>query len=80
MIRSRHAATIGPVVLEMIGDGPVSGEELRNSLAGIGHVLSGPQFYAMMAHLEDDGKVNGFYEEFEIDGIPLKRRCYTRNW
>lgn len=63
-------------ILRLLAPGERSGRELRQLLAAQGIRLSAPAFYAMMAHMEDDGLVTGWYEEKVVEGVAIRERRY----
>jgi hypothetical protein len=64
------------VALEHLRDGERSGRDLRADFAGLGDQMTGPQFYRMMAGLEDAGLVAGWYEPTVIDGSSIEGRRF----
>jgi DNA-binding PadR family transcriptional regulator len=64
------------LVLMILLDGEKSGREVREELAEHGVKKSGPAFYQIMARLEDDKYVKGWYVEKVIDGQRIKERRY----
>lgn len=53
-----------------------SGREIRKELAAQGAKKTGPAFYQLMARLEDDHMVKGWYDQKVIDGQIIKERRY----
>lgn len=64
------------VALEHLRDGERSGRDLRADFVGLGDKMTGPEFYRMMAELEDAGLVAGWYELTVIDGSSIQGRHY----
>ena len=62
------------VSLLMKGDAP--GRAIRDSLKREGVRQSGPAFYQMMAALEDNGIVQGHYEQQIVDAQIIRERHY----
>jgi DNA-binding PadR family transcriptional regulator len=52
------------------------GRAIREALAGYGVRRSGPAFYQLMARLERDGLVEGWYEQIAVDGHAVMERHY----
>lgn len=63
-------------VLSCLGSGEMSGRELRAALKMEGIRRSGPGFYQLMARLEDAKWVEGWHNEFELYGQPVRERRY----
>jgi hypothetical protein len=89
VIRSHRDAALNQVVDDLAGvtlrqvvalgrlrDGERSGRDLRADFAGLGDEMTGPQFYRMMAELEDAGLVEGWYEPMVVDGLLIQGRRY----
>ncbi len=55
----------------------ISGRDLRAWLATNRVKSSGPQFYQMMARLEDSGYVEGWYAQKEIEHQIVNERRYS---
>jgi len=56
---------------------PVSGKELRTKLNEVfGIKKSGPGFYQLMARLEENKLVTGWYKQEVIDGQIIRERTY----
>lgn len=64
------------LVLGTLLDGEESGQGVRTLLAKHGVKKSGPAFYQLMARMEDDGLVKGRYDQFVLEGQPIKERRY----
>jgi DNA-binding PadR family transcriptional regulator len=56
------------------GDEP--GRTIRDVLAGFGERRTVAAFYQLMARLERDGLVDGWYEAITVGGQPAKERRY----
>jgi DNA-binding PadR family transcriptional regulator len=54
----------------------ISGREIRFELSERGVKSSGPQFYQLMARLEDSGYVEGWYALKEIENQVVNERRY----
>ena len=64
-------------VLSVLLDGEKAGRDVREELAEHHGVRkSGPALYQMMARVEDDKFVRGWYVEKVIDGQRIKERRY----
>jgi DNA-binding PadR family transcriptional regulator len=63
------------VIVEILA-GATRGRDLRERLKKAGVRQSGPAFYQMMASLEDNGFVSGWYEQQVIDSQILRERHY----
>jgi DNA-binding PadR family transcriptional regulator len=63
-------------VLAVLLDGEQPGRVLRDRLAEGGISKSGPGFYQLMARLEEDGLVEGWYVQKEVAGQMIKERTY----
>lgn len=64
------------LVMGTLLNGDESGQKIRAELAKHGVRKSGPSFYQIMARLEDDGLVKGWYDQYVLDGQPIKERRY----
>jgi DNA-binding PadR family transcriptional regulator len=64
------------LVLDEIGAGNISGQELRMRLANHGVRKSAPAFYQLMARLEEAKFVEGWYEQTQVEGQAIKQRRY----
>ncbi len=66
------------LVLASLFDGEQSGRFLRLKLDENGERKSGPAFYQMMARLERDGMVEGWYDQVKVgDQFVTERRYRT---
>ena len=52
------------------------GRALRDALAGYGIRRTGPAFYQLMARLEKDGLINGWYEQVTVGDQAVTERRY----
>jgi DNA-binding PadR family transcriptional regulator len=52
------------------------GRAIREALAGYGVRRSGPAFYQLMARLERDGLVEGWYEQITVGDQSVMERHY----
>jgi len=52
------------------------GRVLRDALAGYGIRRTGPAFYQLMARLEKDGLVDGWYEQITVGDQAVTERRY----
>lgn len=66
------------LALSIIDEGEISGRRLRKRLAEQGVNLWTASFYSMMANLEDEGLVEGWYRDFMVRNIPARERMYRR--
>lgn len=76
---ARYTETLGMrfLLLDCIRrHGKISGRWLLEIVRGLGYRLSAPAFYELMAKLEDELKVNGWYEHIPIAGRMLAERHY----
>jgi hypothetical protein len=64
------------LVLTSLLDGEQPGRCIRDRLAEEGVRKSGPAFYQLMARLEDEKLVAGWYDEKVVDGQRIKERRY----
>lgn len=64
------------LVLGVLLGGEQPGRVIREAIAGYGVRRSGPAFYQMMARLERDGMVEGWYEQLSAGGQAVKERRY----
>jgi hypothetical protein len=64
------------LILSIIGGREKSGREIRGELARRNVRKSGPAFYQLMARLEDDRMVSGWYEQKIVDSQVIKERRY----
>lgn len=63
-------------VLSIIGGTERSGRTIREKLAEFKVKKTGPAFYQLMARMEENGLVKGWYEQEIIDGQIIKQRFY----
>ena len=63
-------------VLTELLRGTARGRDVRERLSGHGIRQSGPAFYQLMAGLEEDGYVSGWYEQQVVDGQIFRERHY----
>jgi hypothetical protein len=63
-------------VLSELGSSDMSGRQLREQLAKSGIRKSGPNFYQMMARLEEARFVKGWYDQKIVEGQIIKERKY----
>lgn len=52
------------------------GRAVRDALAGYGIRRTGPAFYQLMARLEKDGLVDGWYEQISVGDQAVTERRY----
>jgi DNA-binding PadR family transcriptional regulator len=64
-------------VLGLLLTGEQTGRAVRAQLRQLRVRQTGPAFYQMMARLEDDGLVDGRYEQKVVAGQILRERRYT---
>jgi hypothetical protein len=64
------------LVLGAVLNSPQPGRAIRHIIAGFGVRRSGPAFYQMMARLERDGLVEGWYEAITVGDQSVKERRY----
>ena len=64
------------LALGVILGGHEPGRAIREVLARHGERRTGAAFYQLMARLERDGLVEGWYEPIVVGGHPAKERCY----
>jgi hypothetical protein len=64
------------LVLSLVTTNPIKGKDLREALKKAGVRKSGPGFYQLMSRLEEARMVEGWYEAFVIEGVPIKERTY----
>lgn len=60
----------------LIEEDELAGRDLRDRLLKSGVKSSGPQFYQMMARIEDSGYVQGWYAQKEIEHQVVNERRY----
>lgn len=63
-------------VLGTLLGGGRPGKSIRAELQAHGSPKSGPSFYQLMARLEDDGFVRGWYDQKVVDGQIIRQRHY----
>jgi len=63
-------------VLSALGASELSGRDLRAELAKHGVNKSAPAFYQLMARLEEQKLVKGWYVPIEVDGHRVRERRY----
>jgi len=63
-------------VLDVLGTKERSGREIRESLHLHNIKKDGPAFYHLMAQLQDDKLVDGWFEEEIIDEQIIKKRFF----
>jgi DNA-binding PadR family transcriptional regulator len=74
------------LVLGQLRDGERPGRVIRDALAAHGVKRSAPAFYQLMARLERDGLVQGWYEPVIVGDQAVRERRYritasgTRAW
>lgn len=61
-------------VLELLETGPHSGRQIKRE---IGWPSNSPWFYGLMADMEDDGLIRGWWEKKDIDGETIRERWYS---
>lgn len=64
------------LVLCVLRDQRVRGKEIRTELKRSGAARTGPAFYQLMARMEDDGLVRGWYEQEVRHGQIIRERIY----
>jgi len=64
------------LVLGLLRDGEQPGRHVRETLAAHGVKRSAPAFYQLMARLERDGVVQGWYEQVIVGGQAVTERRY----
>jgi DNA-binding PadR family transcriptional regulator len=64
------------LVLGVLRGGEASGRAIREVAASYGLKRSGPAFYQMMARMERDGIVEGFYEQIVVRDQAVTERRY----
>jgi DNA-binding PadR family transcriptional regulator len=64
-------------VLDQLLAGQQTGRAIRAQLRQLRVRQTGPAFYQMMARLEDDGLVEGWYEQKVVAGQILRERRYA---
>lgn len=64
------------LVLGMLRSADQPGRALREALAGYGFRRTGPAFYQLMARLEQDRLVDGWYERITVGDQAVTERHY----
>jgi DNA-binding PadR family transcriptional regulator len=64
------------LVLGLLRNGEQPGRLVRETLARHGAKRSAPAFYQLMARLERDGLVEGWYEQITVGGQGVTERRY----
>jgi DNA-binding PadR family transcriptional regulator len=64
------------LVLGVLLSGEDSGRTIRRALDEYGMGRSGPAFYQMMARLERDGIIEGWYEQIKVGDQAVTERRY----
>lgn len=64
------------LVLGVLRSEEQPGRTLRDALAGYGIRRTGPAFYQLMARLEKDGLVDGWYEQITVGDQAVTERRY----
>jgi DNA-binding PadR family transcriptional regulator len=64
------------LVLSLVRPDAHSGRFIRQRIADEGVKKDGPTFYQLMARLERDKLIAGWYESFSVDGQTIKERRY----
>jgi DNA-binding PadR family transcriptional regulator len=64
------------LVLGLLRNGEQPGRLVRDTLAAHGVKRSAPAFYQLMARLERDGLVEGWYEQITVGGQAVTERRY----
>ncbi|HLK70005.1 MAG TPA: helix-turn-helix domain-containing protein [Bryobacteraceae bacterium] len=64
------------LVLGVLLNGEQPGRTVREAIARFGVRRNGPAFYQMMARLERDGLVEGWYEQIPVGGQKVTERRY----
>src|SRR5262249_9840242 len=64
------------LVLGVLIGGEQSGRAIRETIAGYGVRRSAPAFYQMMARLERDGLIEGWYEQIIVGDQAVTERRY----
>ena len=63
-------------VLGILGSDRSPGQAIRESLLEFGVGKSGPAFYRLMGRMEQEGLVEGTYEQEVVDGQIYRQRVY----
>ena len=64
------------LVLGILRSADQPGRALRDALAGYGFRRTGPAFYQLMARLERDGLIEGWYEQVTVGDQAVTERRY----
>ena len=64
------------LVLGVLLSGEQAGRAVRQAISGYGVRRSGPAFYQLMARLERDGMVRGWYEPIVVGDQAVTERRY----
>ena len=64
------------LVLGVLRNEGQPGRTLRDALAGYGIQRTGPAFYQLMARMEKDGLVDGWYEQITVGDQAVTERRY----
>jgi len=64
------------LVLGVLLSGEQPGRVVRDTIAGYGVRRSAPAFYQMMARLERDGLIEGWYEQITVGDQAVTERRY----
>ena len=64
------------LLLSVLGSAEMSGRELRAALAKEGVGKTAPAFYQLMARLEEQKLVKGWYVSRDVDGHRIRERRY----
>ena len=64
------------LVLGLLRDGEQPGRAVREALAGHGVKRTSPAFYQLMARLERDGLIEGWYEQITVRDQAVTERRY----
>ena len=64
------------LVLGLLREGDLPGRLIRDALAAHGVKRTAPAFYQLMARLERDGLVHGWYEQIVVGGQAVTERRY----
>src|SRR5687767_15369754 len=74
------------LVLGVLRNDPQPGRTLRKALSAYGIRRTGPAFYQLMARMEREGLVDGWYEQISVRDQAVTERHYritaegTRRW
>ena len=64
------------LVLGVLRNGDLPGRALRDALSGYGIRRTGPAFYQLMARLEKDRLIDGWYEQVTVGDQAVTERHY----